>query len=156
MAPNSHENQLEVPFEKDPILNILSHFSGCFYYWSSVPNSIGQKWPEMWPEKHSKSIELPPTQGSSFKNFNVGDDCPVFDGLYDFCARYTGASLEGAAKLNSGGCDIAVNWSGGLHHAKKSEASGFCYVNDIVIAVLELLKVRGCLLTVAKFAQASI
>lgn len=30
--------------------------------------------------------------------------------------------------------------SGGLHHAKKFEASGFCYVNDIVIAILELLK----------------
>ena len=83
-------------------------------------------------------------QGSpkSSKSFNVGDDCPVFDGLYDFCSRYTGASLEGAAKLNSGGCDIAVNWSGGLHHAKKSEASGFCFVNDIVVAVLELLKVH--------------
>merc|ERR1712198_185400 len=40
------------------------------------------------------------------------------------------------------GCDIAINWAGGLHHAKKSEASGFCYVNDIVIAILELLKVH--------------
>jgi acetoin utilization deacetylase AcuC-like enzyme len=28
--------------------------------------------------------------------------------------------------------DIAINWSGGLHHAKKSEASGFCYINDLV------------------------
>jgi hypothetical protein len=28
----------------------------------------------------------------------------------------------------------------GLHHAKKSEAAGFCYVNDIVLAILELLK----------------
>ena len=36
--------------------------------------------------------------------------------------------------------DIAVNWSGGLHHAKKGEASGFCYINDIVLAILELLK----------------
>jgi len=36
--------------------------------------------------------------------------------------------------------DIAINWAGGLHHAKKSEASGFCYVNDIVLAILELLK----------------
>jgi len=36
--------------------------------------------------------------------------------------------------------DIAINWSGGLHHAKKYEASGFCYVNDIVVAILELLK----------------
>ena len=39
-------------------------------------------------------------------------------------------------------CDIAINWSGGLHHAKKFEASGFCYVNDIVIGILELLKVH--------------
>jgi len=30
--------------------------------------------------------------------------------------------------------------TGGLHHAKKQEASGFCYVNDIVLAILELLK----------------
>lgn len=30
--------------------------------------------------------------------------------------------------------------SAGLHHAKKSEASGFCYVNDIVLGILELLK----------------
>lgn len=43
-------------------------------------------------------------------------------------------------KLNKQQTDIAVNWAGGLHHAKKSEASGFCYVNDIVLAILELLK----------------
>ena len=76
----------------------------------------------------------------SLSQFNVGDDCPVFDGLYDFCSMYTGASLQGAVQLNNNCCDIAINWSGGLHHAKKFEASGFCYVNDIVIAILELLK----------------
>lgn len=28
----------------------------------------------------------------SLTHYNVGAaDCPVFDGLYDFCARYTGA-----------------------------------------------------------------
>merc|ERR1712137_101773 len=51
-----------------------------------------------------------------------------------------GGSTGGAIKLNQSECDIAVNWAGGLHHAKKSEASGFCYVNDIVLAILELLK----------------
>lgn len=65
---------------------------------------------------------------------------PIFDGLYKFCQLYSGGSLGGAYKLNRGTCDIAINWSGGLHHAKKAEASGFCYVNDIVIAILELLK----------------
>jgi len=77
----------------------------------------------------------------SLTHYNVGAaDCPVFDGLYDFCARYTGASLEAAEKLVTEQADIAINWSGGLHHAKKYEASGFCYVNDIVVAILELLK----------------
>uniref|UniRef100_A0A8C4NNE2 Histone deacetylase 3 n=1 Tax=Eptatretus burgeri TaxID=7764 RepID=A0A8C4NNE2_EPTBU len=76
----------------------------------------------------------------SLNAFNVGDDCPVFPGLFDFCSRYTGASLQGATQLNNKMCDIAINWSGGLHHAKKFEASGFCYVNDIVIGILELLK----------------
>ncbi|MED6174950.1 Homeobox protein HD-1 [Stylosanthes scabra] len=74
------------------------------------------------------------------KRFNVGEDCPVFDGLYSFCQTYAGGSVGGAVKLNHDQCDIAVNWAGGLHHAKKCEASGFCYVNDIVLAILELLK----------------
>jgi len=81
-----------------------------------------------------------PQYSKYLSSFNVGDDCPVFEGLFDFCSMYTGASLEGAIKLNNNCCDIAINWSGGLHHAKKSEASGFCYVNDIVIGILELLK----------------
>lgn len=72
--------------------------------------------------------------------FNVGDDCPIFDGLYRYCQIYTGGSLGAAAQLNDGSADIAINWAGGLHHAKKNEASGFCFINDSVIAILELLK----------------
>jgi len=74
--------------------------------------------------------------------FNVGEeqDCPVFDGLFQFCQISSGGSVGGAIKLNQGESDIAINWAGGLHHAKKSEASGFCYINDIVLAILELLK----------------
>uniref|UniRef100_A0A673B497 Histone deacetylase n=1 Tax=Sphaeramia orbicularis TaxID=375764 RepID=A0A673B497_9TELE len=74
------------------------------------------------------------------QRFNVGEDCPVFDGLFEFCQLSAGGSAAGSVKLNRQQTDIAVNWAGGLHHAKKSEASGFCYVNDIVLAILELLK----------------
>ncbi|POV97935.1 hypothetical protein PSHT_14304, partial [Puccinia striiformis] len=48
-----------------------------------------------------------------------------------------------AIRINSGQANIAINWSGGLHHAKKREASGFCYVNDIVLAILELLRLHS-------------
>eukprot|EP00761_Pharyngomonas_kirbyi_P012919 gb/GECH01012946.1/.p1 GENE.gb/GECH01012946.1/~~gb/GECH01012946.1/.p1 ORF type:complete len:430 (+),score=112.06 gb/GECH01012946.1/:1-1290(+) len=74
------------------------------------------------------------------QSFNVGEDCPVFEGLYEFCQISAGGSVGGAVKLNHEQSDIAVNWAGGLHHAKKSEASGFCYINDIVLGILELLK----------------
>ncbi len=79
---------------------------------------------------------------TQMQKFNMGEytDCPVFDGVHEFCSTYTGCSIDGAVKLNHGLTDIAVNWSGGLHHAKKMEASGFCYINDIVLAILELLK----------------
>ncbi|KAH7890088.1 hypothetical protein F5I97DRAFT_1802154 [Phlebopus sp. FC_14] len=72
--------------------------------------------------------------------FNCVEDCPVFSEMYEFCRMYAGASLAGARKLCAGACDTAINWSGGLHHAKRGEASGFCYVNDIVLAILELLR----------------
>mmetsp|Transcript_33288 Transcript_33288/g.92741 ORF Transcript_33288/g.92741 Transcript_33288/m.92741 type:complete len:424 (-) Transcript_33288:24-1295(-) len=87
---------------------------------------------------------------SVLQKFNAGDttDCPVFDGLFEFTQLYTGASLDGAVQLNQNQADICINWSGGLHHAKKSEASGFCYINDIVLAILELLKVHARVLYV--------
>lgn len=68
------------------------------------------------------------------------DDCPIFGGMYAFFKQYAGASLAGARSLVTGKTDIAINWSGGLHHAKKASASGFCYINDIVLAILELLR----------------
>ncbi|KAI9672375.1 MAG: histone deacetylase [Caeruleum heppii] len=71
--------------------------------------------------------------------YNIGDDCPIFDGLFEYCALYAGASVDAARKLINHQSDIAINWAGGLHHAKKAEASGFCYINDIVLAILQLL-----------------
>lgn len=77
-----------------------------------------------------------------YYRYGLDEDCPIFPGLFDFCRLSAGASIEAASKLNAGQYDIAINWAGGLHHAKKSEASGFCYLNDCVLAILELLKVH--------------
>ncbi|WOL11743.1 histone deacetylase 6 [Canna indica] len=84
----------------------------------------------------------PPSNALSrnLKRFKLMDDCPVFDGLFEFCQASAGGSIGAALKINHGHADIAINWAGGLHHAKKQNASGFCYVNDIVLGILELLK----------------
>lgn len=77
----------------------------------------------------------------SKKNYSVGDsDCPIFPGCFTLSEISTGGSIDAAVMLNHKLADVCINWSGGLHHAKKEEASGFCYVNDIVCAIIELLK----------------
>lgn len=53
-----------------------------------------------------------------------GSDCPIFEGLFNYCSMSAGASIDAARKLCNNESDIAINWSGGLHHAKKAEASG--------------------------------
>lgn len=88
-----------------------------------------------------KSYTDPDSSDITDNPFNAGtDDCPVFPGLFKYCQLSSGGSVQGAQRLNRGLSDIAINWAGGLHHAKKHGASGFCFINDIVLAILELLK----------------
>lgn len=72
--------------------------------------------------------------------FLMGEDNPAFEGVFEFCSISAGGSISAAQRIASGAADIAINWAGGLHHAKKREASGFCYINDIVLGILELLR----------------
>nr|KMM70012.1 histone deacetylase 2 [Coccidioides posadasii RMSCC 3488] len=77
------------------------------------------------------------------QRYNVGDDCPVFDGLFEFCGISAGGSMEGAAGLNRGKSDIAGELGrGAFTTQRRAEASGFCYVNDIVLGILELLRFK--------------
>jgi acetoin utilization protein AcuC len=65
-------------------------------------------------------------------------DCPIFKGLTGYASLATGATLAGARLLLAGETRIAFNPSGGYHHAFPERAAGFCYVNDLAIACLEL------------------
>jgi acetoin utilization protein AcuC len=51
----------------------------------------------------------------------------------------TGATLQAVDFVASEKGEVAFNIAGGLHHALRSRASGFCYVNDPVIGILKLL-----------------
>ncbi|XP_063869215.1 histone deacetylase 8-like isoform X1 [Scylla paramamosain] len=70
--------------------------------------------------------------------FGLGFDCPILDNLWGLVCGLAGGSLTAARELTSGRTKIALNWCGGWHHAQRDMASGFCYVNDIVLAVLHL------------------
>ncbi len=66
-------------------------------------------------------------------------DNPIFEGMYDAAALITGGSVLAAEQLHSGAAQHAVNIAGGLHHAMRDSASGFCVFNDAAVAIAWLL-----------------
>ncbi len=72
------------------------------------------------------------------EKFNLGSlECPVFEGLWNRAASTVGGSVL-AARLALAG-EVAFHPAGGTHHGLSDRASGFCYFNDPVFAVLTLL-----------------
>lgn len=67
-------------------------------------------------------------------------DNPVFPGVYEWGMRVAGGSIECAEEILAGRAQVAFNPAGGLHHAMPSRASGFCHINDAVLAIHALLK----------------
>jgi len=65
-------------------------------------------------------------------------DCPVFAGLCEYAALATGATLTAAEAILTGRAEVAFNPSGGYHHAGRDYASGFCYINDVVLGCMAL------------------
>ena len=67
-------------------------------------------------------------------------DNPVFQGMHDASALVAGATLAAAAAVLQGRSPHAINVAGGLHHAMRHAASGFCVYNDPAIAIAWLLR----------------
>ena len=82
-------------------------------------------------------------QGEIFEemlSFGIGtEDNPPLRGIYEWSRKCAGATWEGMVELLGKDIDIIFNPLGGFHHALRSQASGFCYINDIVIAIKEAL-----------------
>jgi acetoin utilization protein AcuC len=69
-------------------------------------------------------------------------DNPIFPGLWEAAQLAAGGSIRAAQLVAEGEVDRAFHFAGGLHHAMPDRASGFCYVNDAVLAIMTLRR-RG-------------
>ncbi|WP_455464501.1 acetoin utilization protein AcuC [Candidatus Hodarchaeum mangrovi] len=67
-------------------------------------------------------------------------DCPVFHGMHESSSLIVGGALEGIKRIMNGDINQAFSLLGGLHHAFAEKAAGFCYYNDVVIAIRFLQK----------------
>jgi acetoin utilization protein AcuC len=63
------------------------------------------------------------------------DDVPVQPGMHEAAAHIVGATLVAAQHVMSGKVKHAFNMAGGLHHAQRNQASGFCIYNDLAVAI---------------------
>jgi acetoin utilization protein AcuC len=78
--------------------------------------------------------------GKPNSRFGLGTpDNPVFDGMHEASALVAGATLAAARAVWEGRATHAANIAGGLHHAMRRSASGFCIYNDPAIAITWLL-----------------
>lgn len=70
--------------------------------------------------------------------FGIGTmENPLFDGLFERASTAVGGSIRAADLALAG--RAAFNAAGGTHHGRRDRASGFCYFNDPVFAILRLL-----------------
>ncbi|KAL7633788.1 UNVERIFIED_CONTAM: hypothetical protein RMT77_015743 [Armadillidium vulgare] len=71
-------------------------------------------------------------------SYGLGFDCPLKCDTWSLVKEIAGASLLAAETLIKGESDIVINWYGGWHHGQRDSASGFCYVNDVVLCIQKL------------------
>ncbi|HHW14428.1 MAG TPA: acetoin utilization protein AcuC [Firmicutes bacterium] len=71
--------------------------------------------------------------------FGLGsEDNPVYPGLHEAAALIAGGAVTAAERIMAGELDHVFHPAGGLHHAHRSRASGFCIYNDAAVAIAAL------------------
>jgi acetoin utilization protein AcuC len=71
------------------------------------------------------------------------DDNPIFPAMHEASATVVGGTLRAAELVMSGECQRAFAIAGGLHHAHRERASGFCIYNDLAAAIAWIRAAHG-------------
>jgi len=69
-------------------------------------------------------------------------DNPVAPGMADAARWLVGGTLHGARLIAAGEVDLVLQLGGGVHHARRRLASGFCLYNDLAVAIRHLVRAR--------------
>jgi acetoin utilization protein AcuC len=70
-------------------------------------------------------------------------DTPAFKGMFEAGGLWAGGSLLAAEMVGKSEVEHAFNIGGGLHHAGRDRASGFCVFNDVAMAAKHLIDDLG-------------
>jgi acetoin utilization protein AcuC len=71
--------------------------------------------------------------------FGLGTgDVPTFLGMHDATCEIVGGTCEAGRLVSRGSARRVLQLGGGLHHAMRSRASGFCVYNDVAVMIAQL------------------
>jgi acetoin utilization protein AcuC len=62
-------------------------------------------------------------------------DNPILSGIYEWSLLAAGGTHGAMRRIINGDALVGFNPLGGFHHAMPGHAEGFCYINDVVIAL---------------------
>ncbi|KZE52439.1 histone deacetylase [Brevibacillus parabrevis] len=95
----------------------------------------------------ARYIQFVRDQGHSEKelpqaaSYGLGtEDVPCFQNMHESAALIVGGTLNAVDAVMKGQAEHAFNPAGGLHHAFRGRASGFCIYNDCSVAIAYLRK----------------
>lgn len=88
---------------------------------------------------HALSSGIPDPERAEAAGLGEGDT-PAFPGMHDAAALLVGGTLTAARTVMRGEADHAFNPGGGLHHAQRDRASGFCIYNDLAVAIAAVVQ----------------
>ena len=72
-----------------------------------------------------------------------GGDTPAFKGVFEIALTVVGTTLDAVRQVMQGNYKCAFTPIGGLHHARRDRAAGFCVFNDCGIAIEALRREFG-------------
>jgi acetoin utilization protein AcuC len=84
-----------------------------------------------------ETLELFGNTGSAFSaRFGLDtNECPIFHDVHKYSSLPVGGIIDATIGVSEGKFKNAMSFAGGFHHAMESQAAGFCYLNDTVIAI---------------------
>jgi acetoin utilization protein AcuC len=91
-----------------------------------------------------KQLSVPGADARAGLRYGLGtDDDPIVPGMHDAAALIAGATLVAAEAVMSGRVQRAFSVAGGLHHARRAEAAGFCIYSDLAVAIEWMKRAHG-------------
>jgi len=83
-----------------------------------------------------EQLSLPGADPAAGLPWGLGtEDTPVVEGMDEMARMVVGGTLAAAEAVMEGRARRAFNPAGGLHHARRAEAAGFCIYNDLAVAI---------------------